>query len=83
MFNMSCPKPSCSQIQFNELILSNVRLMYNVTVLLCNVLNAYRCPVYLGLYLHEITHFLLLFILVRRLLQYSSNYGQDSLDLLM
>ena len=49
MFNMSCPKPSCSQFQFNELVLSNVRLMYNVTVLLCNVLNAYRCPVYLGL----------------------------------
>ena len=38
MFNMSCPQPSCSHFQFNELGLSNFRLMFNVTVLLCNML---------------------------------------------
>ena len=47
MDNMSCAKPSSSHFQFNELVLSNFRLMYNVTVLLCNMLNEYHCPVYL------------------------------------
>ena len=49
MYNMSCAKPSSSHFQFNELVLSNFRLMYNhnVTVLLCNMLNEYHCPVYL------------------------------------
>ena len=32
MFNMSCSKPACSHFQFNELVLDNFRLMYNVTV---------------------------------------------------
>ena len=50
MFNMSCPKPSCSHFQFNELVLSNFRLMYmyNVTLSLCNMLNECHCPVYLS-----------------------------------
>ena len=44
MYNMSCAKPSI----FNLMSwLSNFRLMYNVTVLLCNMLNEYHCPVYL------------------------------------
>ena len=30
---MSCPQPSCSHFQFNKLVLSNFRLMCNVTVL--------------------------------------------------
>ena len=47
MYNMSCAKPSSSHFQFNELVLSNFRLMYNVTVPLCNMLNEYHCPVYL------------------------------------
>ena len=47
MFNRSCPQPSCSHFQFYELVLSNFRLMYNVTVFLCNMLNEYHCPVYL------------------------------------
>ena len=47
MYNMSCAKPSSSHFQFNELVLSNFRLMSNVTVLLCNMLNEYHCPVYL------------------------------------
>ena len=47
MYNMSCAKPSSSHLQFNELVLSNFRLMYNVTVFLCNMLNEYHCPVYL------------------------------------
>ena len=47
MFNMSCLKPSCSHFQFNELVLNNFRLMYNVTVSLCNMLNKCHCPVYL------------------------------------
>ena len=47
MYNMSCAKPSCSHFQFNELVLSNFRLMYNITILLCNMLNEYHCPMYL------------------------------------
>ena len=47
MYNMSCAKLSSSHFQFNELVLSNFRLMYNGTVLLCNMLNEYHCPVYL------------------------------------
>ena len=45
MFNMSCPKPSCPHFQFNELVLINFRLMYKVTVFLCNMLNEYHCLV--------------------------------------
>ena len=48
MFNTSCPKPSCSYFQFNELVLSNFRLMYNVTIFSCNMLYAHDCPVYLS-----------------------------------
>ena len=47
MFNMSCPQPSCSYLQFNELVLSNFRLMYNITVFLGNRPKEYHCPVYL------------------------------------
>ena len=47
IYNISCAKPSGSHFLFNELVLSNFRLMYNVTVLLCNMLNEYHCPVYL------------------------------------
>ena len=47
MYNMSCAKPSSSHFQFNEQVLSNFRLIYNVTVFLCNMLNEYQCPVYL------------------------------------
>ena len=47
VFNMSCAKPSCSHFQFNELVLNNFRLMYNITVFLCNMLNEYHCPMYL------------------------------------
>ena len=32
MYNMSCAKSSSSHFHFNELVLSNFRLMYNVTV---------------------------------------------------
>ena len=46
MYNMSCSKPSCSHFQCSKLVLSNFRLMYNITVLLCNMLNEYHCPVY-------------------------------------
>ena len=67
MYNMSCAKPSSSNFQFNELVLSNFRLMYNVTVLLCNMLNEYHCPVYLPTWLH----ILLLIILFCRFMQYS------------
>ena len=48
MFIMSCPKPSCSHFQFNKLVLSNFILMYNVTVLLCNMLNDCHYPAYLS-----------------------------------
>ena len=48
MYNMSCAKPSSSHFQINELVLSNFRLMYNVTVLLCNMLNEFHCQVYLS-----------------------------------
>ena len=47
MFNMSCPKSSWSHFQFNKLVLSNFRLMYNITVLVCNMSNEYHCSVYL------------------------------------
>ena len=47
MYNMSCAKPSSSHFQFNELVLSNFTLMYNITVFLGNMLNEYLCPVYL------------------------------------
>ena len=68
MYNMSCAKPSSSHFQFNELVLSNFRLMYNVTVLLCNMLNEYHCPVYLT---YMKLHILLLIILFCRFMQYS------------
>ena len=47
MYNMSCAKPSSSHFQFSELVLSNIRLIYNLIVFLCNMLNEYHCPVYL------------------------------------
>ena len=47
IYNMSSAKPSCSHFHFNELVLSKFRLMYNITVLLCNMPNKYHCPVYL------------------------------------
>ena len=47
MYYMSCDKPSCSHFQFNEQVLSNFRLIYNITVILCNKLNECHCPVYL------------------------------------
>ena len=68
MFNMSCPKPSCSHFQFNELVLSNCSLMYNVTVSLCNMLNEYHCPVRVFTYMK--LHIRLLFILFCRFMQY-------------
>ena len=37
MFNMSCPQPYCSHFQYNELVLSNFKLMYNITVFLQHV----------------------------------------------
>ena len=65
MFNMSCPKPSCSHFQLNELVLNNFKLMYNVTVSLCNMLNECHCPVY-----DMKLHIFLLFILFCRFRQY-------------
>ena len=35
-------------VMFNEQVLSNFRLIYSVTVNLCNMLNEYHCPVYLS-----------------------------------
>ena len=53
MYNMSCAKPSSSHFQFNELVLSNFRLMYNVTVFYatCSMNVIVQC-----IYLHEVTH---------------------------
>ena len=58
MYNMSCAKPSSSHFQFNEQVLSNFRLIYSITVLLCNMLNEYHCPV---IYLHEVTHIIVVY----------------------
>ena len=64
MFNMSFPKPSCSHFQFNELVLSNFRLMYNITVFLSNMLNECHCPVNSSVcrpYLQEITYLIVIY----------------------
>ena len=47
MYNLSGAKPSCLHFQFNELVLSNFRLIYNISILLYNMLNECHCPVYL------------------------------------
>ena len=44
---MPCKFILTVNFQFNEQVLSNFRLIYSVTVFLCNMLNEYHCPVYL------------------------------------
>ena len=58
MYDMSCAKPSSSHFQFNELVLSNFRLMYNVTVLYatCSMNIIVQC-----IYLDEITHIIVVY----------------------
>ena len=62
MYNMSCAKPSSSHFQFNELVLSNFRLMYNVTVFFyatCSMNIIVQC-----IYLHEVTHIIVVYSLL-------------------